>query len=91
VVDETCRRCSGCLNSAHHWMEDIRSSLLEDEEREALALDTPDAPLPGDDEPIWCCKHCDHWQLMEECLVCGWPLDPETLACGECEEKDDDG
>lgn len=86
--EPTCRRCSQCPNSQHHWMEDILSSLLEDEEREVHEADDPEF-LPGDDQPIWTCKHCDHWQPIRLCEVCGEFLDPETGACVECDEVDD--
>jgi len=74
----------------HHWIDDIRSALLTDEEREDLALKNPDAPLPGDDEPIWCCTFCDAWLPATECEVCGDLVDPDGGCVCEF-EVDGDG
>lgn len=73
----------------HHWIDDVRSALLTDEEREDLALENPDAPLPGDDEPIWCCTICDAWSPADECEVCGDLIDPDGgCACDEARDHE---
>lgn len=68
----------------HHWTDDVRSSVLEEREREDAEARDPYALLPGHDEPIWLCSLCDEWHPATECETCGDLVDPDgNCACDE--------
>lgn len=76
----------------HHWIDDVRSSVLDDEDREAAEAEDPYALLPGHDEPIWLCSLCDDWRPALECPACGDLVDPEgACACDETRDHGPDG
>lgn len=68
----TCRRCSECENSSHHWLPNPNLGDAEEGEHSGHA---------------YCCKHCDaQGNECEACYGSGCADEdgPESVECPEC-------
>lgn len=59
VTSSECRRCSDCVGSDHHWMQN--------DDFGCAAIDEPDRPDATGNEYV--CKHCP--VVGDDCTKCG--------------------